>query len=222
MKERGILFTPENYAMCASGAKTQTRRIIKAKKKRELDPLGIYDHVPGDLLKCPFGTVGDRLYVKESFTYWECGEECKPKKGERFEELSCEKQARIIEQSSRPGCDYLVYKRDGAKRSLAEWPYPHPIYEHCIGKFDKTVSPIFMPKWAARLWLDLTDVRVERLHEITTEDIQAEGVDCNCLDGGFDSVLAFGNWIALWESINGKGSWDLNPFVWVLGFRRIT
>lgn len=75
---------------------------------------------------------------------------------------------------------------------------------------------IYMPRWASRITLEITDVRVERLRDISEADAKSEGVRCgiDCPD----HRIAFGR---LWESINGHGSWESNPFVWCLSFRRI-
>lgn len=74
---------------------------------------------------------------------------------------------------------------------------------------------IFMPRVAARLWLEVTGMRVERLREISVADVLAEGC---ILSTSKTEPLDYQN---LWESINGKGSWEANPFVWVYTFRRI-
>lgn len=87
---------------------------------------------------------------------------------------------------------------------------------------------IFMPRWASRITLEVTEVRMEKLQDISEEDAKAEG--CSAFD---DSGIADADWIgcedatastqyaALWESINGSGSWDQNPWVWVYTFRRV-
>lgn len=101
---------------------------------------------------------------------------------------------------------------------------------------------IFMPKWAARLWLEVVNVRVERLQEISEEDAQKEGVDFDtCMSCGysyFDCILqgdhhlcrespiyprpARSDFMDLWDSINGKKyPWSSNPWVWVIEFKRI-
>jgi hypothetical protein len=76
---------------------------------------------------------------------------------------------------------------------------------------------IHMPRWASRISLEITGVRVERLNEITLSDVAAEGVPPNN-EAGWDSVESFRS---LWESINGAGSWAANPWVWVVEFRRL-
>ena len=82
---------------------------------------------------------------------------------------------------------------------------------------NKWKPSIFMPRWASRITLEITNIRVERLQDISEEDARAEGCwalgDCEC--------TAKRQYQELWESINGKGSWDANPWVWVVEFRRI-
>ena len=78
---------------------------------------------------------------------------------------------------------------------------------------------IFMPKWAARIWLEITDVRVQRLQDISEEDAMAEGVDWRDY-AGLASKTARKLFADLWESINGKDSWHANPWVWVYEFKR--
>lgn len=74
---------------------------------------------------------------------------------------------------------------------------------------------IHMPRWASRITLEITDVRVERLQEISASDALAEGVTHSTLN---DPRVEY-RW--LWESIYGTGSWDANPWVWVVEFRRV-
>lgn len=88
---------------------------------------------------------------------------------------------------------------------------------------------IHMPRWASRLTLELTEVRVERLQDISETDAVAEGCDHNgpcdharqsCEDiGCFGSNSYRGGYYDLWNSINGDGSWAANPWVWCLSFR---
>lgn len=77
---------------------------------------------------------------------------------------------------------------------------------------------IHMPRWASRINLEITGIRVERLQEISEEDAEAEGSD-TCL-GEVPLFTYTEAYQVLWESINGEGSWDANPFVWVVEFKR--
>lgn len=78
--------------------------------------------------------------------------------------------------------------------------------------------PIHMPRWASRITLKITGVRVERLQDISRGDAMAEGCPfANTADGPNPR-----QWYAdLWEQINGEGSWDANPWVWVIEFKRV-
>lgn len=87
------------------------------------------------------------------------------------------------------------------------------------------VSPIFMPRWASRITLEITEVRVERLKGISEADAKAEGCQPLTLADGGWVPLSGTDWIGgyrrLWQEINGPGSWDLNPWVFAVSFRRI-
>jgi hypothetical protein len=79
---------------------------------------------------------------------------------------------------------------------------------------------LFMPKAACRIFLQITNIRVERLQDISESDALAEGIDREKLSGDFEHtpVQEFEN---LWQSINGEESWEENPFVWVIEFKQI-
>ena len=89
---------------------------------------------------------------------------------------------------------------------------------------------IFMPRWVSRITLEITDVRVERLQDISEADAIAEGVEYLPDVGGWRCYMnerggytyAVTSYRSLWESINGPGSWAANPWVWVIGYRRVT
>lgn len=157
MHEHPILFTAESVRKILAGEKSQTRRICK------------------DLGRpCPYGAIGDRLWVKEAIE--------RDGIGARFR------------------CDHrLIHQRVLGGQYLWQW------------KRD-TLSPLHMPKWAARLWLELTDVRVQRLREIHESDARAEGVEG-------DHGQALFNFFLLWKSIHGQDSVAANPWVWCLSFR---
>jgi len=234
------------------GRKTQTRRVVKPVRGYEHNNIcrpdmmrdahivwwhGEFETV-GCSQECPYGVPGDRLWVRESFTYWEQpdrddnprrNESPRPADGKRYERW----MNRIMSDETSSGEDFLMYRADEAKRSLGEWTYPHEIYEHCIGKFGKTIPGIHMPRWASRLTLEVTDVRVQRVQEISEEDAIAEGVDLERYVQVSDSagIHACGTaepteprseFRDLWESINHKRSpWERNDWVWALTFKRI-
>jgi hypothetical protein len=89
---------------------------------------------------------------------------------------------------------------------------------------------IHMPRWASRITLEITEVRVERLQDISEEDAVAEGVEAwiktrepqfmQCR-GIFCEDYHRKQYADLWESINGRGSWAANPYVWAVTFKRI-
>lgn len=215
-KEYPILFSPLMVRAILEGRKTQTRRIIKPRKKteplpqalvpwvvmgeRQLDDQGRpcwmgshYGYGSGTKwFSCPYGQTGDRLWVKETYQRHD---------GE------------------------LIYRADAAT-GLGKKPPGDGVAPW--------KSSMFMPKDAARIWLEILDVRVEQLQSISESDAQAEGVDrvgdgwkCygNCKDHsqGYDKrTSATASFMSLWDSINGKTCpWDSNPWVWVISFRRI-
>jgi hypothetical protein len=80
---------------------------------------------------------------------------------------------------------------------------------------------IFMPRWASRITLEITDVRVQRLKEISKEDAYAEGIPTDTESirrNNYNEIKAYRE---IWESINGTGSWDLNPWVWAITFKKL-
>lgn len=109
------------------------------------------------------------------------------------------------------------------------------IVEYCAGPFLLDVEThkrwhpsIHMPRWASRITLEVTGVRVERLQDISESDAIAEGIERNVFNDEWSGYGQFhgaaltpkGSYRALWESINGPGSWDANPWVWVVEFTR--
>lgn len=98
-----------------------------------------------------------------------------------------------------------------------------------IGLPMKSISSIHMPRWASRITLRITDVRVERLQEISEDDAIAEGIDGPlCAEFTTKAPSRFNlmpaavhAFFGLWESLNGEGSWAANPWVWVLSFEVI-
>lgn len=107
--------------------------------------------------------------------------------------------------------------------------------EHrCTSILPKWRPSIHMPRWASRITLEITSVKVERLRDISEEDAEAEGVEQDSFGHWFDYSLptnyreavssfstASASFMSLWNSINGKGSWESNPWVWAISFRRL-
>ncbi len=211
IKERPISFSTEMVRAISDGQKTMTRRFVKGLtvEENKFNPAKINfsfikgkNHASGVNLDikdlscsflgigsfCPYGKVGDILYVKETF--------------------------QIIPPN------LVFYRADENNSTKKGWK-----------------SSRFMPKAAARIWLEITDRRVERLHDIPEEDILAEGVRIPVQDGSVvyevseNKALSFLNeqepdnatvlkafWAELWTKIYSPDSWDQNPYVWCNSF----
>lgn len=200
MKERPILFSGPMVRALLDGSKTQTRRMVNPQTAILTDELarGLGVQPPTKqnqpVIPCKYGAVGDRLWVKETFSPY------------------CSGLGRI-------GCTY--YRADIVD---GEEPYGMP-----------WKPSIFMPRIESRITLEITEVRVERLQAIRAQDAIAEGIERfkknlspmstvttfrDYLTGSTDRA-AIQSYQSLWESINGIGSWDANPWVWVIEFRRV-
>lgn len=207
MKERPILMHARSIRGIMEGRKTQTRRILKlgkdylnigihpfakvsavdsgefllerwSRQEREFGNFGRCDRIC-----CPYGKPSDRLWVKEVhylFGYWALSLDGK---------WSFNANRECGVRFEGPGADELLRKRS----DLHGW---------------YTRSSLFMPRWASRLTLEITDIRVERVQCISEEDCVAEG--CPPIRAEF---------MRLWEDTNGKGAWDRNDWVWVISFR---
>lgn len=228
MKERPILFSGDMVRALLSGRKTQTRRIVKSERYRlpyDADTFKVTRHgiIKGDCEKGEssfmpltnrYGIRSDKLWVKETFREWHesdnqcgCSDHC-----------SC---------STKPTTEYC-YRADG-----------HQIDDEDRALGIKWKPSIFMPRHASRLTLQLVNVRIERLNDISEQDAMAEGIDNNCShindcdcypgewlnylndDDGFPCYSPIDSYRTLWEKINGEGSWNENPWVWVVEFKQI-
>lgn len=202
MEERPILFSSEMVKAILEGRKTMTRRVNS-----------IGEYYISDK-KCPYGSVGDRLWVRETWYY----EEHMHDSTEGMPDLPCGLYSHR-----------LVYKAD-----CTDYPVN-------VGVGRQGWKPsIFMPRWASRITLEITDIKVERLQDITKEDAIAEGIHLcagideeGCTHGYHwsqvsDTDLLFNSaadaYRKLWDSINGRKpgkTWKDNPWVWVVEFRRV-
>ena len=223
VKERPILFSAPMVRAMLSGSKIQTRRVVKPQPDFEtarialggdtskawpvvanagiglqLPAKGNCRNIVGFVQpnqRCPHGQIGDRLWVRETFLN------------------HSNHLGDICYRATHPDQDFFGSIHGGWKPS------------------------IFMPRAASRITLEITDVRVERLQDMSEADALAEGGylnKCPCLPPPRDRSpinMAFRQtechqhgteFKHLWKSINGPGSWDLNPWVWAISFKVIT
>ncbi|HHZ3197461.1 TPA: morphogenetic protein [Klebsiella pneumoniae] len=217
--ERGMIFNAEMVRALLSGRKTQTRRIIKPQPEATLSgslsgkwlsrPLNglLLPKIEDIAIHCSFGVVGDRIWVRETF------------QGPLFDYDLMDSYCNDPTPFEKP--EFCVYKADGVP---APEFYDADDELHCCWR-----PSIHMPRWASRILLEITGVRVERLNAINEHDAQAEGVAK--LREGFwkhyqpgwtqHQLSARGSFVTLWKSIYGDESWNSNPWVWVIEFKRI-
>lgn len=221
MKERPMLMSGPMVRAILEGRKTQTRRICSHRygigflggQGQKDDPecwgysfdgpdhhgyvvlaRGLNErHNHGCIsMPCPYGEPGERLWVRETW----------------FDDMPGD--APMLEDGR------ILYRADHDCRSFEAGCPCNPDGD---GKRSEWRSPRFMPRWASRLTLEVTDARVERLQDISEEDAVAEGVARDvpgCVRG---ARTAFAS---LWDTINGKRAlWASNPFVWAISFRRV-
>lgn len=208
MNEKPILFNAEMVNAILSGRKTQTRRIISEKTLHLFDvaasagechPLELCDERSQSyyLEFCPLSKPGDQLWVRETF------------QGPLFD---YEQMESYLEDSAKfESPEYCVYKADG---NTAPEFVDADDNLHC-----KWRPSIHMPRWASRINLLITGVRVERLQSITLGDICKE-IGCGLYDFR-PATYGFQVWEELWKSIYGEESWQANPWVWVINFERM-
>lgn len=197
-----ILFSTQMVQSILEGRKTMTRRIIKPQPKLIESSGRWYWEKALDVNGSPL--------VDASRNWWEYyGTSPYGKVGEVLW---------VRETWVHTGA-YFIYKA-GNKWS-DEWLNDDYVP---TGEKIKWKPSIFMPKEACRIFLEITDIRVERLQEISEEDAIKEGISkCRPTNSkkGMYHTAPIGLFKELWQSINGKESWDSNPFVWVIEFKRI-
>lgn len=236
MSERPILFSISMVQALLEGRKTQTRRIVKgfpleaihflvgSDQDAEImhselpitDDL-FYEWVDGDLrfsssdypeegyvsVNCPFGLVGDQLWVRET---WHVEPD--------VEGWSM--------NDNEPCIGWIGYKAGGSKEVTAP---NFDAVQRCFpkGEVDWDFLPndwrpsIFMPRWASRIQLEIMNIRIERLNDISEDDAKAEGMIAD------DDYCAEEYFSKLWNEINGwdEKGWNANPWVWVVEFKVI-
>jgi hypothetical protein len=203
MKERPILFQTEMVKAILADRKSQTRRVIKPQLPRGGDKLQVQESSRA-IEHCPYGRVGDRLWVRETWAAV-----CQNEYGQVLQWRDVAKENRKEERCM------TIYKADETELNSE--------YE------GSWIPSIFMPRWASRLTLEITDVRAQRIQEISEYDAEQEGVQVShyyCDEGEFPAHRCdpVGKFKELWDSINGRRpgcSWQENPWVWCLSFKVI-
>ncbi len=219
MKERPILFSAPMIRAILAGTKTQTRRVIKAPgvfvSSGAIDGYGVLSMHDNDIreVRCPYGQPGSMLWVRETWGYFD--PECS---GEDYDDWH---------KNEGPGprayCDELLQEghplRDFWRRRVAyKATFAGAKYGAGPVGPKKWRPSIHMPRWASRITLEITDIRVERLQDISEADAEAEGFEL----GSPPCIYNPTGWYrSLWEEINGAGSWDVNPWVWCVSFKRL-
>ena len=221
--ERPILMSAPMVRAILAGMKTQTRRAIRKQFSTEAEPAEVSATSPegwqilghsglwwddsgaciDDAIRCPYGRPGDRLWVRETWQH------------SNFPLGPYDESCTVFYRA-----DYLddPHGPDGEKSNE--------------GKYRKWVPSIHMFRSASRILLEITAVRVERLQDISEADAISEGCYKSprfpqsglwtADDRSFTGSGPIGCYRWLWESINGPGSWDANPWVWVIEFRSVT
>jgi len=217
MKERPIIMNAESVRAIQTGTKTQTRRVMRIQPPGEnwqlatlLFTTGSNKNVDkhqwvkmdGDsiidederLFRCSYGYVGDQLWLREPWRLVGCGE----------------------------GVPSTIEYRDGTR---LEEPHSSDYYDWGEGGYPtRWRSPRFMPYWASRITLEITDIRVARLQDISEEDAIAEGADISMSVTGLIFGTHRGEYSRLWDLSNEKRGhgWDTNPWVWIINFQPIS
>lgn len=226
--ERGILFSAPMVRALLAGTKTQTRRVVKPLGADHIfqfrgttaaagadEPTGEWawcgsPRVVTKYIRCPYGVPGDRLWCREAF-------QADPPIDSTWASTSwhgCPEHAQLSEIPERYRLPkHCIYRASWAGDDIARWR-----------------PSIHMPRWASRITLEITEVRVERLQSISEEDCYDEGIDPEGDDHNAGEHLAIGGspvpaarwaYARLWERINGPESWDANPWVWAVSFRML-
>lgn len=202
MKERGMIFNGEMVRAILDGRKTQTRRPVKFPvhdKNLGCELAG--NELAGELsagnyLNSAFGKPGDRIWVRETF------------QGPLFDYDLMDSYCKDPTPFEKP--EFCVYKADGVP---APEFYDADDELHCCWR-----PSIHMPRWASRILLEITNVRVERLKSISDGDALREGCSAADMKSGDCVADVFAR---LWASIYGSDSWNANPWVWVIEFKRV-
>jgi hypothetical protein len=219
-KARPIMFSAPMIRALLAGRKTQTRRIAK------------FSNIPGDV---PTHVV--EPYPGEWIAWW-AHPKSDPKEVLAFSQQEYKPGAGIKCPYGAAGDSLYVkevfwpaFKRTGTSNGCvyrADYLPPTQLDPQVANQKKVWRSPIFMPRWASRITLEITAVRVERVQDITEADVEREGAF-----GVRDNLWGWENWEGgcwetpqlayqyLFDSINGKGSWAANPWCWCIEFAAV-
>jgi hypothetical protein len=224
MKHTGILFSTAMVMAILEGRKTQTRRVVKPQPKEgeftqriTVGADNIFEaESTNQSWKCPYGAAGDLLYVRETCYAWgKWVPNGFTKTGkQKWKFIDLKKVINGIYLYCDDKIDKMGISPNSLKDGKAHW-YKRP--------------GLFMPKAAVRLFLQVEKIRVERLESISHIDAVAEGVELlpngrykYYLSNYFDCINAQMSYMTLWKKINGEESWNENPWVWVVEFKKVS
>lgn len=200
-KDKPIMFSGSMVRAILDGRKTQTRRVIKPQPVGSPAGLGCIggrgighifesEHTGGQIVRCPYGEPGDRLWVRETWADEPGGPDDYP---------------------------ITVYAADMAARHHNDVAHGPIFYLRSDYKPKRWRPSIYMPWWASRITLEVTGVRAERLRDISEADARAEGTTTNEIDlthrESFQTL-----WDSI-NAKRGFG-WEANPWVWAVEFKR--
>lgn len=205
--ERPIIMRDWEVRAILAGQKTMIRRAVRIPPRKLCPVSAQFSSVKngvamficgtdGALVRCQLGQPGDRLWVRKTWN-------ARP----------------VSEVDSGMYEAWAPYKAIPKQQPSNAW-----VYFEADGDEEGPWRPsIHMPRWASRLTLEITSVRVERLQDISGMDAKREGVSvpAHLPHDGADLDYARREYRRLWQSINGPGSWDANPWVWVVEFKRV-
>ncbi|MDO9227133.1 MAG: hypothetical protein Q8M09_12390 [Pseudomonadota bacterium] len=200
MTERPILFSAPMVRAIFSGMKSQTRRVMKPR--------------PEDGAIVTVGEIGTSrgaAYVRG------------PRSGGLTDRIPCPYGSPGDQLWVREtwGVYYDEYVSDCLHEPTWYRADYTPEQESTMAMPERWRPSIHMPRARSRITLEIVGVRVERLQDISEADAIAEGVTPSIVGGYLDHLQYRAGYQTLWESINGAGSWDANPWVWVIEFRRV-
>lgn len=210
MIEKPILFSGPMVRAILEGRKTMTRRIVK--QPNEMGVQGAPVSV------APYNTVAPErglAYYWKSGGSWNSSQPIKL--AYEVGDVCWVRESHAIVGTTDPG--FVLYRADGYEAECRRHGFDNPPPESSV----RWRPSIHMPRWACRIRLRVTAVKVERLNSISEEDAMAEGAEpiYGCHLPGHDPAPYWWGFSSLWSSIHGPGSWDANPFVAAYSFERV-